>query len=619
MTAFQSVKGKLITFSLCVTIIPIALIATTYYLKSREVIKKQTLDGLTAVAESRRLHVLEFMEGRKGRTVDFSSDGFIRDSLETISQGGPEVEVAVKKLNRHLLVNKMPLDKWLVAVEVIDLNGKVVSSTETTQIGKDVSGQEFFTKGRKGVFADPRCRFVDYLNTKCLFVSHPLTSKNTGDPIGVIVNVSDMGALSEGTTQRAGLGETGEVYLVDRDKLMLTESRFLDGAPLKQIVDTEPIRMNTNIKGKEKGREMTGIYPDYRGEPVIGASMYLPEYGWTLLAEIDKAEAFANLKTLAIVAIVLGCVAIGAAAGTGVSISMSLAKPINKLTGAVNKFRGGDREARANIHRGDELGVLANSFDGMAQELSALTTDLEKRVAERTAESEGRAKELARSNTELQQFAYVASHDLQEPLRMVQGYTQLIARRYKGKLGEEADEFVNYIVDGVSRMQGLINALLTYSRVGTHGGLFEPMDCNILLKQALANLQVAIEESNADVTSTPLPVVKCDATQLVQLFQNLIGNAIKFRATGKPPRVDVSSERKGNEWVFSVKDNGIGIDPQHFDRIFLIFQRLHTKEQYAGSGIGLSICQKIVERHGGRIWVESVSGQGTTFYFTIST
>ncbi|MDI6760868.1 MAG: ATP-binding protein, partial [Candidatus Brocadiaceae bacterium] len=287
-----------------------------------------------------------------------------------------------------------------------------------------------------------------------------------------------------------------------------------------------------------------------------------------------------------------------------------------KLTEAVNKFRGGNRESRANIHRGDELGVLANSFDTMAQELSVLTTDLERRVAERTAESEIRAKELARSNTELQQFAYVASHDLQEPLRMVQGYTQLIARRYKGKLGEDADEFINYIVDGVGRMQGLINALLTYSRVGTHGGLFEPTDCNILLKQALANLQVAIEESNADVTSTPLPVVKCDATQLVQLFQNLVGNALKFR-TDRPPRVNISSERKGNEWVFSVKDNGIGIDPQHFDRIFLIFQRLHTKEQYAGSGIGLSICKKIVERHGGRIWVESVPEQGTTFYFTI--
>ncbi|MGH7828110.1 MAG: sensor histidine kinase, partial [Candidatus Binatia bacterium] len=227
-----------------------------------------------------------------------------------------------------------------------------------------------------------------------------------------------------------------------------------------------------------------------------------------------------------------------------------------------------------------------------------------------------KARELARSNTELEQFAYVASHDLQEPLRMVSSYTQLLARRYKGKLGSDADEFIAYAVDGATRMQRLIQDLLAYSRVGTNGGEFEPTNCEDLLGRVLGDLKVAIEESGAVVTHDPLPTARADGGQIGQLLQNLIGNAIKFR-NQEPPLVHVSSKRNGKEWVFSIRDNGIGIDSQYAERIFVIFQRLHRRGEYPGTGIGLAVCKKIVERHGGHIWVESNSEKGATFYFTI--
>ncbi|MBN1430694.1 MAG: GHKL domain-containing protein [Anaerolineae bacterium] len=262
---------------------------------------------------------------------------------------------------------------------------------------------------------------------------------------------------------------------------------------------------------------------------------------------------------------------------------------------------------------------LYSTYLALAEQIgSALYRALLQQQIERSNQDLQRhAAELAEANAQLEQFAYVASHDLQEPLRMITSYLQLVEKRYQGKLDGDGEEFIGYAMDGAARMKRMINDLLAYSRVTSVGQPLELTNCEDVLADALANLEIAIKEGNALITHDPLPTVMGNRTQLTAIFQNLIGNAIKFRGQ-QQPCIHVSADHKENEWLFSVRDNGIGIDPEHWEKIFAIFGRLHSQDKYPGSGIGLAICKKVVEHHGGRIWVESQPGHGTTFFFTIS-
>jgi signal transduction histidine kinase len=287
--------------------------------------------------------------------------------------------------------------------------------------------------------------------------------------------------------------------------------------------------------------------------------------------------------------------------------------PMILVSGAV-----GDMTAVDCIKRGATDYVLKDGLARLPEAVRRALEERELRQSRRQAEQDlaRKVEELARSNADLEQFAYVASHDLQEPLRMVTAYTQLLAERYRGKLDADADKFIGYASEGAMRMQVLIQDLLAFSRVGRSGSSNESIDCNTVMQEVLQALSAAVEESGAVISYPQLPQIQGDRTQLGQVFQNLIGNAIKFRGK-EAPKISVQAENKDEQWCFEVSDNGIGIPPENSGHVFEVFYRLHARSEYPGNGIGLAICKKIIERYGGRIWVESQGGSGSHFKFTL--
>jgi signal transduction histidine kinase len=369
----------------------------------------------------------------------------------------------------------------------------------------------------------------------------------------------------------------------------------------------------------------------FGGASSLSRTIRFEPWQWDITLRQDNRPYLALVRDLSLGAGGFALLLVSGIVGFVYYLTTLASKPIRRIVSDLERNEPPQYRGIA------EFEYLSQSIATMMTAVREHSRLLEQQVAERTAELKysnellemeiavrneaqeylaQRTQELGRSNADLEQFAYVASHDLQEPLRMIGSYMQLIEQRYNDKLDQDAREFIHFAVDGAQRMQGLINDLLAYSRIGTKGSDFTPIDCGKVLATALGNLRMGIQESGAEITHDLLPTVRGDATQLAQVFQNFIGNAIKFRDK-LPPRIHVGVQEQDGFWQFSVRDNGIGIAPEYFEKVFVLFQRLHGRGSYSGTGIGLAICKKVVERHGGRVWIESTPGAGSCFFFTI--
>ena len=493
-------------------------------------------------------------------------------------------------------------------VGIVDAEGNVLCSAEPAPATANVSSSEWFRlASSEGRFAMGVYEPSGLSDEPTLSFGYPVLSL-TGDAAPMLFLTLDIARLNELAATDEALGDA-RLTIRDANGTIIVsypdQSRV--GETTSEPLQAGGVQTVTDANGDERLRAFTLVGEE--GESRLYASVSLPRSAG--LADAN-AELERNL-------IVLGLVIVAGLLATYLMSDRLIVSPVRSLIALTERVARGDLQARADIHAYGELSALGGALNEMAATLEARNQqreDAESRLREANARLQRTIAELKRSNTDLEQFAYVASHDLQEPLRMVSSYTQLLAHRYRDQLDGDANDFIDFAVDGAHRMQALINDLLEFSRVGTTGIPFAPVDMNEVMRRVRVDLQFRLEETGAELTNDKLPEVQGDEIQLQQLLQNLVNNSLKFHGES-PPRIHVSATERDGGWRFKVEDNGIGIPPEQAERIFVIFQRLHSRERYAGNGIGLSISKRIVERHGGRIWAEPRPGGGSVFSFLL--
>lgn len=598
----SSMRAKLIAAGASAAIVALSIVAIVAFSMTKDAISDTGVHGLNAVATNQYQQIVTLFESYQGDLDSVSGDTQLRRSLLKFLSNGDQVE--------HFRITQVLTDRVSAGTvghsfDLHNLYGQIIASSDPGHIGP--SNYDATETGIV-IDADPTITNVDISEIR---LSAPIMLN--GSAIGYATLHRQIDELNDIVTHNVGRGETGESLLLSRNSIgeirFITELRFNENGDYhRPISEADDTRIETLSVSGRSG--MGTGFTDYRGKNTFGSYRYIKSADLGLVVKMDQDEVLTRLNSFGFTLfLVILCVSI-AVVGAAFFIAGRLVRPIDHLIRSAELFSRGQFDSRVAIESPDEIGVLGETFNVMASSLQVANDELESRVESRTAD-------LKRSNQDLEQFAYVASHDLQEPLRMVSSYTQLLSRRYVGKLDSDADEFIGYAVDGAKRMQSLINDLLTYSRAGRQDGTYESVEAKDIVEEAVQNLDSRIQAAGAEVTFGDLPTLVADRPQLVSVFQNLISNSIKYRSASRDSRITIDAERQAQAWSFSVQDNGIGIDAAFTDRIFTIFQRLHGREEYQGTGIGLAVVKKIVERAGGKIGVESVEGEGSTFTFTV--
>jgi signal transduction histidine kinase len=614
----MKLRNKILLLFLLISQFPVLLTGYIAYHINREALEQETISYLVATNLQKSTRINRWIDDAAQDLQYLAGTPFLHEQLvkeiDRHDAFGPEHQHFHQDLIHHYLQPMMVKENFIELFILRPSDGTILLSTDSLQEGKIKENRHYFLEGQKSTYIQNVFYSMALLQPG-MVISTPV-SDTGGHLVAILAARLNMKDLTSIMKERSNLKATEDTYLVNPQNYFITEPRYGTEYALRRTVYT------TGVQSALQGQEGTAIYSDYRGIPVVGAYRYLPERKIALITEIDQEEHLAPIKRLQKTTLGISAIMAILSLLVGWICADALLKPLIHLVAAVNKVSADNLVFTETISGKHEIAQLAKAFAGMTERLQETLVSrdaLQKEVEVRKKAEEGLENalvQLSRSNKELEQFAYVASHDLQEPLRMVSSYVQLLAERYKDQLDEKAQKFINYAVDGAVRMQMLIQDLLGFSRVSTKGLDFVPVDCNILLAEALENLRIAITTSEAEITSDQLPVVSVDRIQIVQVFQNLIGNSLKF-CVNKLPKVHMGAELSDGHWRFSVRDNGIGIDAKYTDKIFVIFQRLHTREEYPGTGIGLALCKRIIERHGGDIWFESEVDMGTTFYFTL--
>lgn len=616
----MSLKSKFQLIFLLVNILLAFLIGFFAYRTSRSNLEHDTYAFLSVINQQKKARIQQWIENGTRQLETLAEMVIVDDEnfFDHLLRFRVSSENYDERYQKRILVKYLkPGTESGLFKELFILNvplGEVVVSTEGKQQGKIYRNRLFFMAGQRETYVENPFYSIS-IRQPTMLIATPLRD-NQGISKAILIGRLNLEVLSDIMEHRTALKKTEDTYLVNEQNFFITEPRFGKKYALRKTVHSEGV--NNALEGKN------GIdwYNNYRDIPVIGAYIYLHDYKMGLITELDQSEFLEPIIRLQQEVFVIGLFASVIVLAIGWFMGEMVYKPVRQLSSAVEKIRSDNLDFNNPLSGAGEIGLLGQTVESLTLQLRK-TLVSRKLLREEIDRRRGVERELQsalveakRSNEELEQFAYVASHDLQEPLRMVSSFTQLLAERYKDKLDDKGLHYIHFAVDGAKRMQYLIEDLLDYSRISTRGKDFIEVDMNFVFDQTHHSIGMLISESQAIVTREDLPAVTGDEVQLGQLLQNLLTNGIKFCAR-EVPRIHVSAESVDGVIRFMVEDNGIGIEEKHKEKVFVIFQRLHSREEYSGTGIGLALCKRIVNRHDGDIWFESEINEGTRFYFTL--
>ncbi len=626
------ITTKFILWFLFVAMVPLIVATSISYNSSREVLKDEIANSLLAVADNKANQIEAYLREKEENVTALSRMPDVVEAIEkfraVLNKGIDSAEYSVvDKEYRPLLSYHQKLfgydDLFLISPD-----GDIIFSVKEKEglrslyeiaLYKDSEPAKLFIK-IKGTFLEKTevSDFEYYPETKegAVFIAAPVTKGP--DLVGIIILQMSNAGVSELVQDYTGLGRTGETIIASKIKdeaVFITPLRFDPEAAFRRKIPLGS-KEGLDIQKAAQGEKGSGVSVDYRGKEVLSVWKYLPSFRWGMAVKMDTAEVFTSADRLRNTLLTISLVLLILVAIMAVLIAHSVSSPIKQLTETSGIIAGGDLTARAKVEAKDEIGELASTFTQMTDSL----VEAKANVEQKRDELEEQKKLLEKANKELDSFVYTASHDLRAPLRGIASFASFLEEDYRGKLDEEGKDYLKEIREGTSRMDRLIEDLLKLSRISRIKNPYEDTDINGLMDSVIKRIEFDIKEKGVDLKiQKDLPAIKCDPIKISEVFLNLINNGIKFSSKNNKdkPKVEIGYADEDESHKFFVKDNGIGIDPKYHAQIFGIFKRLHTADEYEGTGAGLSIVKRVIDDHNGKIWVESEAGKGAAFYFTI--
>lgn len=606
----MNVRSRITLLFVLLAVVPVVVVGFMSYYTGRQSIEQVEINHLVSTNLMKSSELTRWIEGYQQRMEELAQRPLLVQyswTMVNFDPANPAYDPARLSLEEdHLKPRVKPMGGFTEVSVINPDKGIILASSDEMQEGKYYANQRFFVEGKTHTYTQGVFYSIPLQQTT-MMVSTPINDRREM-LVAVLAGRLDLRDLSTIMSAQSGLSRSEKTYLVNKSNFFVTEPYSGEGYALKKTVRTEGVQAGLS------GNDGVAFYNDYRNVPVIGAYKWLPQYNMCLITEVDQAEAYAPINSMAMTMLSIISILALIVLAAGFFLARTITQPLARLVaGAAEIGRHGHLDFKVGTEDKDEIGELSRAFDRMANELKMTTVsidELEQRIHERTAQLEA-------ANRELEAFSYSVSHDLRAPLRAIDGYTRILLEDYQQLLDDEGKRICSVISEGAHKMSDLIDDLLTFSRLGRSALNPSNIDMEEMAKAVFQELTTAQSRKRIDFQLDSLPPAVGDPALLRQVWVNLLSNSVKFSQKKKRAVIRVRGEKSENETLYSVQDNGVGFDMQYVDKLFGVFQRLHSVKDFEGNGVGLALVQRVIHRHGGRVRAEGETGKGATFYFTL--